>query len=60
MQRLQEKLSFGQTFHDLAQIHDGHVVAYVSHHGQVMGYEKVSEPSQSLELFKQVQYLGLH
>jgi len=25
-----------------------------------MGYEEVSEPSQSLELFKQVQYLGLY
>jgi len=50
---------FGQ-LHKLAQIHDGHTVADVAHHAQVVGDEQVGQPQLGLQILQQIDYLGLN
>ena len=45
--------------HDASQIHDGHPVADMLHHAQVVGDEEVGEVHLFLELDKEVDDLGL-
>ena len=47
-------------FNQLAQVHDCDPVGYVSHHGKVVGNKKVGQIEFFLELFQQVDYLGLN
>src|SRR6266566_4509671 len=44
---------------DLAEVHDGDTVADVAHHGKLVCDEEVGEPELLLQIFEQVDDLGL-
>ena len=44
---------------DSAQVHDGHAVGHMPHHGQVMGNEDVGDSEFLLEVIEQVEDLRL-
>ena len=50
----------GGDFAQLAEIHHGHTVTDVLDDGQVVGDEDQGQPVLGLEIFEQVQHLGLH
>jgi hypothetical protein len=43
MLRLAVHLSDGPGLHDGAQVHNGHAIAQVTDHGEVVSYEEISE-----------------
>src|SRR4030067_585272 len=59
MQRVLVYLVAIRKLDDHAQVHDRHPVADVAHHAQVVGNEQVGQAELSLQVFQQVDYLGL-
>src|ERR1700682_3673826 len=45
---------------DLAQVHDGHAVADVLHHAQIVGDKQIRQPELGLQLGHQVEHLRLN
>jgi len=46
-------------FHDLSQIHDGHTIAEILDHAQIMGDKEIGELITLLEVLEKIQDLGL-
>ena len=60
VQGLSEQGNPVRLLNDLAQIHDGDVIAKVFHHPQVMRNKQESEPKLGLQLSQQIQDLRLN
>ena len=60
MLRAAVKFACGPEFDDLAQVHYGHPFRDVANHSQIVTDEKVCEPQLFLQVFQQVDYLGLN
>ena len=45
--------------HDAPDIHDGHAVADMPHHAQIVGHEEVGQPELDLQILEQIQDLRL-
>src|SRR5262245_29437804 len=59
VQRALVELVAASDLYDTAEIHDGDAVGDMADHGEVVGYENVSEPEALLQLHKEVQHLRL-
>ena len=59
MQRLVEKFFLRSQLYHLAQVHNRSAVRDMPHHAQVMGDKQIRQPKLLLQLFEQVDNLGL-
>ena len=54
-----QRIAVGQ-LHDLSQVHHRHTIADMAHHAQVVGDEDISQAQFFLQVFQQVDHLGLN
>ena len=59
MQRLIVQIVTVSQFDNHPQIHDCHTVTYMTDHAEIVGDEEISQPQLLLQIFEQVDDLGL-
>ena len=59
MQRVRIDLICSAFFHQLPEVHDSDVIGNITHHGKVVGNEKIGQPLFLLEVPEHVDHLGL-